>query len=670
MKQQIAALALALACATNAAASARTFALDDIPKITGVGSVAISPDGKSIAFIVSHPDMKADKRLAELELYDVASKTTRPLTFERSGLASPTWSPDGTRIAFLALSGDGDDAQQQIFVLDLRGGDPRRITDAETGVLQFAWRPDSAVIAYVTPDEPVKPKVKYLTGFYVGDQAYNERSAPTSNHIWLVDADGQNARRLTSGTWSIPGAEPPSSPGPPLSWSPDGKQICFTQMPNAYDADSDYAYVAIVDVATGRLRTLTGHGKLEGYGEWSPDGKSIAYWYPDNGDPAAVNDIYVAPATGGNGSDVTASEIDTNVQRAFWMPDGTLLVSGHKGTDAAMWIKPLDAPAKRIELGAVQPVQSFWLDATASKTGALAFAGSEPGHPVEVYYMATTSVPQRVTAYNDSIAALDLGAVKPLAWSFEGFDEDGVVTLPPSYDKLRATDPNHKFPLVVLIHGGPNSASIASFNGQNQLLAAHGFIVFNPNYRGSDNLGAKYWYGIVNDAGAGPGRDVMAGLEALEKAYPIDTARIAVSGWSYGGYMTSWMIGHYHIWKTAVSGAAVNDLIDEYALADNGVGWRYAFGGSPYVHGLTKAYIAQSPIDAAWNVTTPTLILSDTGDARVPITQSYKFYHALKDRGTPVEFWAYPVGGHFPGDPVRSLDVYRRWTDWIVKALQ
>jgi dipeptidyl aminopeptidase/acylaminoacyl peptidase len=661
----IGALALALACSLNAVASARPFSIDDIPTIAGVGSVAISPDGKSIAFIVSHQDMKADKRPAELELYDVSSKTTRPLTYDRTGLASPAWSPDGTRIAFLANAGEGDDVQQQIFVLDLRGGDARKITSAKMGVLQFSWRPDGAVIAYVTPDEPVKPANKYLTGFYVGDQAFNSRSAPTSNHIWLVGADGSNNKRLTSGTWSIPGAEPPSSPGPPLSWSPDGTQICFTEMPNAYDADSDYAYVAIVDVATGKLRTLTGHGKYEGYGEWSPDGKSIAYWYPQNGDPAAVNEVYVAPATGGNGTDVTSAEIDTNVQRAFWMPDGTLLVSGHKGTDAALWIKPVDAPAKRVALGAVQPVQGYWLDATVAKTGALAFAGSEPGHPVEVYYMASaTAVPQRVTGYNDAIAALDLGAVKPIAWSFEGYDENGIVTLPPGYD------PAKKYPLVLVIHGGPNSASIASFGAQSQLLAAHGYIVFNPNYRGSDNQGAKYWYGIVNDAGAGPGRDVMAGIDAVEKAYQIDTSRIAVSGWSYGGYMTSWMIGHYHIWKTAVSGAAVNDQIDEYALADNGVGDRYSYGGSPYQRDLVKAYIEQSPIAYAWNVTTPTLILSDTGDARVPITQSYKFYHALKDRGTTVEFWAYPVGGHFPADPVRSQDVYRRWTDWIVQYLK
>jgi dipeptidyl aminopeptidase/acylaminoacyl peptidase len=550
--------------------------------------------------------------------------------------------------------------------------DARAVTKAPEGVEEFAWRPDGGAIAFVAPDEPANKKdiEKHLDSFVVGDQAYDDRSAPMSNHIWLLalNADGTaDAKRLTSGTWSLPSAQPPSSPGPPISWSLDGKSIVFTKMPNAYDADSDFAVICKLDVASGSIAPLTSHGKYEGFGEYSPDGTRVAYWYPQNGDNSAVNEIYVAPASGGDGTDVTSDVIDTNVQRFIWMPDSkSLLISGHKDTDAALWIKPLDGKATRIDLHGAQPSQGFWLDASVSKTGAIAFAGSEPNHPTELYYMSSeTSTPQRVTGYNDAIAAYNLGAVHAIQWQNESFAEDGVVTLPPGYD---ASKP---YPLVLVIHGGPNSASITSFNSLNQVLAARGYIVFNPNYRGSDNLGAKYWYGIINDAGAGPGRDVMAGIAAVEQAYKIDTSRIAVSGWSYGGYMTSWMIGHYHIWKAAVSGAAVNDLIDEYALADNGVGDRYSMGGySPYAKDQAKNYIAQSPINAAWDVTTPTLILSDVGDQRVPITQSYKFYHALKDRGTTVQFWAYPVSGHFPGDPVRQLDVYRRWSGWIEDYLK
>ncbi len=677
MKRVIASLLLAFCIGAGSAPASRTFTLDDIPKIASVSNVAISPDGKQIAFIVTRQNLDADTNDSTLELYDIANKTTRALTYDRKALSSPAWSPDGTKIAFLALKGTGDDAQQQIFIMDLRGGDPVPVTDAPKGVDEFAWRPDGRAIAFVAPDEPANQKAieNHLDSFVVGDQAYDDRSAPTSNHIWLVTFgnDGTNVtKRLTSGTWSLPSAQPPSSPGPPVSWSPDGGSIVFTKMPNAYDADSDGAVVCILDVRSGAIRPLTTHGKLEGFGEYSPDGTHVAYWYPDGGDPAAENDIFVSPASGGDGTNVTRDEVDTNVTRAIWMPDSKrLLVAGHAGTDAALWIKPLDGKAARVDLHGVQPDEFFWLDASVSEDGAIAFAGSEAGHPSELYYLKTPGTPpQRLTGYNDSVAALDLGEVRSISWKSEDFNEDGVVTLPPSFSKITASDPNHRFPLVLVIHGGPNSASIVGFSAFDQLLASQGYIVFNPNYRGSDNLGEKYWYGIVNDSGAGPGRDVMAGIAAVEDTYKIDTSRIAVSGWSYGGYMTSWMIGHYHIWKTAVSGAAVTDLIDEYALADNGVQDRFQMYGSPYVKDLVKNYIAQSPISAAWDVTTPTLILSDVGDQRVPIAQSYKFYHALKDRGTTVQFWAYPVAGHFPGDPVRALDVQRRWSGWIEQYLK
>ncbi len=665
---KVSAITLAIVFAAVAPAAARTMQLDDLKSIVGVTDATIAPNGAEIAYIVSRPNYKTDRSERTLMLYDIAAHSQRALTFERKGVASPAWSPDGTRLAFLALRGEGKDAQEQIYVMNMRGGDPVAITDASEGVQQFAWRPDGNAIAYVTADEPKNKKEieHHLDAFVVGDQSYMEDSAPTPSHIWLIGADGAQNERLTEGSWSLPPAAPPSSPSSPLSWSPDGRFIVFSKMATPYYADGDRTVVSILDTQTKSIRTLTSHGKYEGYGMFSPDGTKVAYWYPYNGDPAAQNDVFVTSAAGGNGRDVTADDIDTNVQRAMWMPDSkALIVSGHKGTDAALWVKPLEGAAKRIDLGNVQPTQPFWLDATISNTGAIAFTGSEAHHPTELYYMSSaTAKPQRLTSYNDSVAALDLGNVQPVRWQSEGFEEDGVVTFPPGYDASKT------YPLVLIIHGGPNSASLTNFSSLNQLIAAHGFIVFNPNYRGSDNLGENYWHAIFNDAGAGPGRDVMAGIAAVQKNAHIDPQRIGVSGWSYGGYMTSWMEGHYHIWKAAVAGAAVNNWVDEYTLSDNNANVRFSFGGSPYKGDLMKQYVAQSPITYAWNITTPTLILSDTGDARVPITQSYEMFRALKDRGVTVRFWAYPVGGHFPGDPVRAMDVDRRWIDWLVKYLK
>ncbi len=661
-------IALALCFLTAAGASARTMQLDDLKSLVGVSDATISPDGAQIAYIVSRPNYKTDKSERTLMVYDVRSGSRRALTFERKGLASPSWSPDATRLAFLSVRGEGKDAQEQIFVMDMHGGDPVPVTKAGLGVQQFAWRPDGKAIAYVTADESKSKKEieHHLDAFVVGDQSYMETEAPTPNHIWLINADGSGNTRLTQGSWSLPPAAPPSSPSSPLSWSPDGRYLAFSKMTAPYYADGDQAVVSVLDTQTKAVRTLTSHGHLEGYGSFSPDGSKIAYWYPYHGDPAAQNDVFVTSSGGGNGSDVTADEIDTNVQRAMWMPDSkALVVSGHKGTDAALWIKPLDGKAKRLDLGDVQPTQPFWLDASISNTGAIAFTGSEANHPTELYYMSSVDAkPRRVTSYNESVASLQLGKVEPISWQSGGFAEDGVITYPPSFT------PGKKYPLVLIIHGGPNSASLTSFSALNQLMAARGFVVFNPNYRGSDNLGEAYWHAIFNDAGAGPGRDVMAGIAAVEKTVPIDTNRIGVSGWSYGGYMTSWMEGHYHIWKAAVAGAAVNNWLDEYALSDNNVSVRFGFGGSPFTGKLMEQYRAQSPITYAWNINTPTLILSDTGDARVPITQSYEMYRALKDRGVTTRFFAYPVPGHFPGDPVRAMDVDRRWIDWLVQHLK
>jgi len=190
-------------------------------------------------------------------------------------------------------------------------------------------------------------------------------------------------------------------------------------------------------------------------------------------------------------------------------------------------------------------------------------------------------------------------------------------------------------------------------------------------FRGSDNLGNAYQRAIYNDTGDGPGRDVMAGVDAIQKLGFVDESKIAVTGWSYGGYMTTWLIGHYHIWKSAIAGASVADWNEEYNLSDMG-GWytRQFFKVSPWVGDNLKDYVAHSPITYADQIKTPTLIMSDTGDARVPIAQSYQLYHALKDNGVPVKFLAYPVPGHFPDDPIRYQDVYRRWLDWLDQYLK
>ena len=661
-------LVVCILCQQGVRGQARRIQLADFGKAVSVSDPQISPDGKSIVYVLSRMNMEQDRNDRDLVLHEIATATSRALTHDRKDVGSPRWSPAGDRIAFLAAVGPAKEEKAQIFVLSMSGGDALKITDVPSGIEQFAWRPVSGEIAYVTADEPENKKdiEKHLDAFEIGDNGYLETKAPTPSHIWLVAADGGKPRRLTSGSWSLPKVLPPSSPSSPISWSPDGKLLTFTRQEDPHSGDSDRRTVQILNVDTGETRKLTGHEKYEGFGLFSPDGSQVAYWYPRDGDRANENEIFVTAASGGDGQDATRA-IDRNILRAIWMPDGkSLLVGGHDGAQVGLWLLPLGGAAKKLPLGDVSPSWSFWVDATVGRNGGIAFAGSTPNQPSELYYMASPNdAPIRLTNNNQEIAALALGRTERFEWQGpDKFHEDGVLIYPPGFQKGK------KYPLVLIIHGGPRAATTTQYSFLPQFVAAQDCVVFQPNYRGSENLGNAYTHAIWNDAGDGPGRDVIAGIDAVKKLGFVDETRIAVSGWSYGGYMTTWLIGHYQIWKVAVAGAAVTNMYDQYNLADFNVTERYIFNGSPYVGDNVKAYREQSPITYAAQMTTPTLILSDTGDFRVTVTQSYELFHALKDNGVPVRFFAYPVGGHFPNDPVRQADVYRRWTEWLVDHLK
>ncbi|HKB80679.1 MAG TPA: S9 family peptidase, partial [Thermoanaerobaculia bacterium] len=582
-------------------------------------------------------------------------------------VASPRWSSDGGRIAFLAHASNDKDAKEQIWVVSMRGGDAQRLTDADEGVQQFAWSPDGSQIAFVAADARQPSEDKNNRSFEIVDDDYLVHGPLTPSHVWVIGSNGGQARRVTSGAWSLPIAHPPGPAPSPLSWSPDGKTIAVTKRDTPHEKTPNVSRIVLVDVASGTTRRLTTHDLDETQPVFSPDGSMIAYWHPHGGMRQNQNSIWVAPASGGNGKEVTAS-IDRNVFRSVWLPKAkmSLLTGGHDGTATAYWVVPADGgAARRLDLGGVEPFWSFWIDASISRDGVMAFTGSTPDHPRELYVMDSIDAkPRRLTDFNHDIAALELGRVEEIRWKNEGFDEDGVLVYPPGFD------PSKRYPLVVYIHGGPRAATTTGFATTPQMFAAHDWIVFEPNYRGSDNLGNRYVLAIANDSGAGPGRDVMAGIEAVKRRGFIDPDRIAVGGWSYGGYMTSWMIGHFPIFKAAVSGAAVNNLVDQYVLGDGGL-YRRMTWGSPYSGAAAlKQYVEQSPITYAKNVKTPTLILSDTGDVRVPITQSFEMYRALSDNGVPVRFVAYPVSGHFPSDPVHQADVARRYIDWFAQYLK
>jgi dipeptidyl aminopeptidase/acylaminoacyl peptidase len=240
---------------------------------------------------------------------------------------------------------------------------------------------------------------------------------------------------------------------------------------------------------------------------------------------------------------------------------------------------------------------------------------------------------------------------------------DGVLTEPVGMVRGRT------YPLVLLVHGGPTSASLATFSGLAELMAAHGWFVFQPNYRGSDNVGAHAMSTAIPHVASVAGRDVLRGVDELERDYPIDRTRIGVSGWSAGGLMTSWLITHDTRWRAAMTGAAVNDWKQLATMSDaDSYAWELLGGGKPYASDTTLAlYNAESPITYVANVRTPLLIMTDAGDQRVPTPLSYEFYHEVRATGTPVEMVVFPVDGHNPTDPIRSEDRTKRWVEWFAR---
>jgi dipeptidyl aminopeptidase/acylaminoacyl peptidase len=305
--------------------------------------------------------------------------------------------------------------------------------------------------------------------------------------------------------------------------------------------------------------------------------------------------------------------------------------------------------------------------ALAARDGAIAFVGQRRDDPNEIYLLAASGgAPRKLTSENAFLAGYALAKRDRVDWtSDDGTKVNGVLTYPTGYDATK------KYPLVLVIHGGPVSTSTWDFGTIEgalcQILAARGYLVLQPNYRGSDNAGDAFLQAIVPHVTSGPGRDNLAGVEAIKKLGIVDESRIGVSGWSGGGLQTGWLVGHASYWRAAVAGAGVYDWWQQAVLADLNEQFAIDFlgGASPWTKEGRAAFAAESPITFAANVRTPLLILSDTGDQRVPIAQSYALYHALRDRGRTVKFVAFPRAGHFPTDPVGRETVLRQWAGWF-----
>lgn len=653
--------AIVLVSSVCGVATARPIQTSDMFASVGVSNAQISPDGKTVLFLVSRWDARTASYTHELHVVDVLGKLDRRLLQRPLAALSPSWAPDGRSIAFLAPGGAAG-TPLQVYVAG-RDGKVQKLTRMPAGVQELVWSPDSKSIAFVAADPEDRVLAAANGGrFDAGENSYTARAAATPSQLWVVSVSGGAPVKLTTGPASVSAANPFDIPVQQVSWSPDGSSIAIIHLPSANANDEYQARVELIDVKTHAAKPLTPQLLLGGTLAFSPDGH-VAYLSPR--DDTRVNgfEVQVISAAGGTPA-IWMQSVDREIAGLRWMPDGSMLAGGLDHVHVGLWLQAPDGQAAPLQLGDANPnCERQRCDVSVSSSGSIAFAGAEPDRPYDIYVMTTTaSAPHRITHYGDEIASLDFGGNEMVEWDGpDGFRENGVVTYPPGFSR------DKRYPLVVMLHGAISAYTRRLDAGwpMAELIAARGYVVFAPNFRGSDNLGNAYQSAVFNDAVAGPGRDVMAGLRHMEGLGFIDSSREAVCGWSYGGLMTSWLTTQSHQWRAAISGAAENDFVEQYADAEGGTGKRYFFGGSPYVGDHMKDYIAQSPISHAKDITTPTLIWATTDDPVVPAVQSFAMYHALKDNGVPVRFVLYPSATHGPRDVIQAADISELWLDWL-----
>lgn len=640
-------------CQVAIAANVGRMSLTDLSLQVGLSNAAISPDGRTVAVVVSSEDYETNRRANSLILIDVASGTQREPAPSRVGISVPKWSPSGDRLAWLDKTEAG---LTQIYVKanDSAASSAPRITSLSHGVQSYEWGADGKSFVFMA-GEPLPAATgpeRHLTAFEVSDNDFLAARAPVPTYLSQVIIETGEVSRLSTDQQNVKG----------FVVLPDNLSILFASEPGTHHTGNLRAILNTVPVDGGVPRILMDEPQLRGAPlqvvfPGSPDGKFIAYSRSRGPEPFfRSNGLMIRPAQGGEERWLSAA-IDRSFGQMVWLPDsGSVIAVAPDRTSDGVWQLGLGGTARKLDLGDIRQISSL----SVSKTGALAFIGAREQHPPEVYVVSSVrSRPRQLTQFNAVLAGRSLGKVTTLTWRNDDFELSGVLTYPPGFR------PGQKYPLVLDIHGGPMSTSNAAFHAFDQLLAAQGWLVFAPNYRGSNSAGDAFQRAIINDAGDGPGRDVMAGVAAVKALGIVDETRIAVSGWSYGGYLTAWLTSHHSNWRAAVAAAAVTDWFDSYSLSDVNEFFGFGLGGSPWLQNNAANYWRQSPMAYVRQIRTPTLILSTTGDVRVPVTQSYKLFRALRDNAVPVRFVAYAQSGHMPSDPVNQRDWYRRWLEWI-----
>jgi dipeptidyl aminopeptidase/acylaminoacyl peptidase len=639
----------------------KLFGAAEAMRIARVSSPRISPDGARVAYLVaemrmgkdadaSQKDEQPGKFVTQLWVAPTSglASSARQFTRGEKSVSNAKWSPDGKILAFTMDAGDEKDAKPQVWFLYADGGEAWQVTKHKSGVGGYEFSPDSKTLLLVatvaeSADEEKRKKVK--------DDAIVMDHDLKMEHLWTWDIATGAEKQITQGEFTI------SDP----RWSPDGSHITFTSNPTPLQDDSGLQTAMVLDISTGMQRKLADTADPTHTARWSPDGKWIAY-LSSAGDSIYQVNLFVVGADGGKSRKLSGG-FDLDAGEPFWSPDGktTYFSTLNRETEEVF---AADVAAGNVRQLTDKPAVIQLTDINA-KSGIAVGTWSDPAHPDDVFRSDLSfSSLDTVTNQNPWLADYALGAAEVVRWksSKDEMEIDGVVTKPVGFE------PSNKVPFLLNPHGGPTGASLLSFSATAQVMAANGYMVLQPNFRGSVGRGEKFTRGNQNDWGNGDYKDDMSGVQAMVDRGWADPDRLGAFGWSYGGYMTFWIDTQTDRFKAISPGAGLPDLYAMYSQSDIHRYMRLYFDEkAPWDN--FQEYWDHSPMKYVGNVKTPTMILHGQSDTRVPIPQSEEFYRALYERHVPVEYVVYPRENHGFVEPRHQVDRLQRYLVFFGKYL-
>jgi dipeptidyl aminopeptidase/acylaminoacyl peptidase len=655
-------LLLGMAAAPAIAQQTRGITPEDYFAFEFLSDPHISPDGKLVAYVVTKVDRAQNRRNSAIWMV-AADGSRAPWQFTTSpqSATSPRWSPDGRSLAFLssrpaAAAGAQEQPRPQVYALSLEGGEAQRVTNLKNGVSVFQWSPDGSRLVVVSRIGPSDSRPESKDGSDVRhykDTKYKFNDTgwfdDRRTHLWVVDVKSGAARQITEGAdWND------SDP----RWSPDGTKIAFVSNRTGKEfEDNRNTDVWVISAEGGAPTKISDHDESDNSPRWSPDGKTIAFTGEvHNRDHPK---IWLAPATGGAASVLAANGLDLIPTGLRWSEDGRALFfeAGMKGEYHLFRADLASKAIAQVTTGAraVRVVDS--------SGRAMVYTVNDFKHLDDLYIADLDGKNERqLTRLNQALwKQLRLADVERFTYkSADNWDVDGFIVKPVGWQEGK------KYPLILNVHGGPAGMYGVDWFHEFQVYAAKGYGVLYTNPRGSTGYGQKFERGIFGEWGGKDYQDVMNGIDAaLKRNAWIDADKLGVTGGSYGGFMTNWIVGHTDRFKAAVTLRSVVNFISDEGTRDGAYGHEDDFGGDLFEK--FDLYWDRSPLKYAKNVKTPTLILHSDNDFRVPLEQGEQWFRALKHYGVTTEIVMFPRENHNltrTGEPkhlVESLNWQLYW---------